>query len=373
MNALRTSVAAATALMLSASGLAAQALGTGIPTKAGETGSRVGLSGATFLEIPIGARETALGGAAAASTSGLTALYWNTAAAADLRGPSAAVSFNDLYGGSGLKQTYAAAAIPVQALGVVGFSFNYFTSGEIVATTEQFPEGGDPTAGGTVSWDGYAAGLHLARRLTDRLAIGIAGKYISDGITYARASWVAMDASTEFRTGLFGTTLGASLSNLGTTSHYDGPAIQSVITRDRDVYPVTRDMDVKYKMKDVPLPSMVQFAISTQIIGGPEALFPALGNTNGLTLDAAMATGNDRAIQPLAGIEYRFRDVFFARIGKRFYMPSDGPWSYSYGLAGGVGLKFPVLGRHFTFDYATSYQGSTDLPATNTFTLQYGY
>lgn len=373
MNALRLSVAATTALMLSASTLAAQALGTGIPTKPGETGSRVGLSGATFLEIPIGAREIALGGAAAASTDGLTALFWNTAATADIRGPSVSVSFNDLYGGSGLKQTYAAFAVPLGDIGVIGLSFNYFTSGEIIATTEAFPEGGDPTAGGTVSWDGYAAGLHFARRLTDRLAVGLAGKYVSDGITFARASWVALDASTVFRTGLLGTTIGASLTNLGTTSHYDGPAVEAVVTRDRDVFPVTRDVDVKFKMKDVPLPAMAQFAIATQIIGGPEALLPNMGTNNGLTLNAAVATGNDRAIQPIAGLEYRFHDVFFARVGKRFYMPSDGPWSYSYGLAGGVGLKLPVMGRHFTFDYATSYMGSTDLPATNTFTFQYGY
>lgn len=372
MNARHSLVALATATMVAAAPAAAQGLGTPLPPSTTAT-NEVGLSGATFLEIPVGARETALGGAAAASTSGLTALYWNTAASVDIQHISGAVSKATLFGSSGLTHTYAAIGFPFGGANLAALSFSYFTSGDITRTTESFPEGGDPSAGGTVRWDAYAVGAHYARRLTDRLAVGVAGKYITEGVQFAGASWLATDLSTHFRTGLFATTIGASVQNLGSNARFKGSQLERNIPSSGDVFPTTRDVQVVFRMQDVQLPTSVQFAIATEVMGSESALLRGLGPDHGVTVNAAVTDGYDRAIQPILGLEYRFRHVLFGRIGKRFYMPSDGPWSMRYGLAGGFGLAFPVFERRFTFDYASSYMSTSALPATQSFTIQFGY
>lgn len=373
MKTLHALVALVGATLATATPAAAQALGQGIPFNRGTKSNEVALSGAVFLEIPVGAREAALAGSATASTQGLTALYWNTAAAADIQTVSGTVSRADLFGNSGLRHSYAAVGIPFGGANLFGLSLSYFTSGDIERTTEAFPEGGDPGAGGTVRFDGYAAGLHLARRLTDRLSVGVAGKYVTEGVEFARARWFAADLSTQFRTGIFATTLGASVQNVGSSAKWSGSRLEQNILSARDVFPTTRDIRVTYRMQEVQLPTAVQFAAATEVLGGEGALYSGLGPTHGLTLNAAVSDGFDRAIQPVLGVEYRFRNIVAARLGKRFYAPEDGPWSTRYGLAGGVGLSFPVLNRRFTFDYASSYLSTSELPATQSFTVQFGY
>ena len=351
----------------------AQALGQGIVATRGSKANEVALSGAVFLELPVGARETALGGAAAATTNGLTALYWNTAAAVDLNSVSAAVSRSDLFGKSGLQHTFAAVGIPFGGANMIGVSLNYFTSGDIERTTESFPDGNDPNAGGTVSFDAYAASVHYARRLTDRLSVGFAGKYITEGVEFASNSWFAGDISTQFRTGIFSTTLGATIQNLGTSSRWEGNRLIQNISSARDVFPTTRDIQVTYRMQDVQLPTSVQFAATTELLGGESAISSALGPEHNLSMNLAVTDGFDRAIQPIVGAEYRFRNIVAARIGKRFYMPEDGPKSTSYGLSGGIGVSFPVFERRITVDYATAYLSTSALPPSQSFTVQFGY
>ena len=376
MTRLHTTLAAAVAaaaLLAPRATARAQAVGNTVSSQHGRTGTQVGLSGATFLELPVGAREAALSGAAAATSNGLTSLFWNTAASAEVRNVSAALSRSNLYGNSGLQQTYAAVGVPLGGATFAGVSFNHFTSGEIVRTTEQFPNGGDPSGGGTVEWIAYSVGLHGARRLTDRLSVGAAAKYISEGATIAHASWYALDVSTLFRTGLYGITLGASVQNLGGDGRFGGKELERTVPSRAEVFPVTRTVPIELNMESVPLPGIVQFAVNAELLGGPNAIFHAGGRYHTLMLNAAVVDPTDRAIQPLAGVEYTFRQVLSLRAGKRFYTPEDGPWSYGYGMSYGLGLAFPVFQRRFTFDYATFRMSSSDLPMTNTFTLQLGY
>jgi hypothetical protein len=353
--------------------VAGQAIGIGIGGATGNTGTRIGLYSGTFLELPIGAREFALAGAVAATTSGVTAFHWNTAAAADIRSITAALSQNDLYGGSGLKQSYGALAIPVGGASVIGISVNHFSSGEIVRTTELYPEGGDPSAGGVVTWNSMSAGLHAARRMTDRLSVGVTAKYVTEGVDFAKATWLAADFSTIFRTGLFGTTLGASVNNLSGSSHFTGPALQRNIPRSRDVFPLQRSVDVEFKMREANLPTIVQFAIATEVFGTSSALFGSRYAGHAFTVNTAVTDAFDQPITPIIAAEYRLRQVLSLRVGKRVWNGEDGVYSKSYGLSKGIGLSLPVLGRRFTADYAHGYVSSSDLTATQSFTFQFGY
>ena len=372
MITLRRTLALATAVAASAPTLGAQGIGTGIPSERGQSRSQVGIYAGTFLEIPVGAREAALAGAVAATTAGLSALYWNTAATADLGALSGTLSRSSLYGSSGLTHTFGAIGMPIGG-NVVALSVTYFTSGDIDRTTEQFPEGADPSAGATVRWDAFSTGLHFSRRLTDRLSFGVAGKYIVEGVDFATASWIAGDLSTLFRTGIFATTLGASISNLSGGSSFGGPALERNIPRDRDAFPVSRDVNVQFDMKNVNLPAIAQFAISTEVFGGAGALRQSPNGEHGLTVSGAMQSADDRPLEPTLAVEYRFRNMIAARVGKRFRTDTEMDGGMGYGLSGGFGLAFPVMQRRMTFDYAAWYQSTTALPINHTITLQFGY
>jgi hypothetical protein len=344
-------------------------LGTGLTQPAGASATNVSQTGANFLQIPVGARELALAGAGSANASGIASFYWNTASAAELRSVTGGFSRSNLFD-SGMEHVYGAVAIPFMGSSVFGLSINYFTSGDIIVTTEAFPEGGDPEAGGTVAWNGFAGGLHFARRMTDRLSVGAAAKYITEGITIAEASWLAADFSTVFRTGLYGTTIGASLTNLGTTSRLKGNGVRTVVPSSRDVFPVSRGVYVEYDTEQMPLPAALQFSLATDVMGGAESLF-STDPSMGLVVNTAFNKSTDSPIQPAIGVEYRFRNLLFARIGKRFFNESQGPWTGSSGMGYGLGLSFPVMNRRMNFDWGMMQYGA--LPATQSVTLQFGY
>src|SRR5690606_725460 len=200
-------------VVVSAGGLAAQSrTDTARQPAPGDGVYRVANRGAAFLELGVGARALALGGAFVALGEGPTSLYWNPAGIADIPGIAGAVSHETLYGNSGLTNSFVAVAMPMGA-GATGLSVTYFSSGQIERTTERYPEGGDPTAGQYVEWSGLALGASYARQITDRLSFGGTFKFAQEGMSFARAHYYGADFGIRFRTGLYGITLGTALTN----------------------------------------------------------------------------------------------------------------------------------------------------------------
>ena len=177
----RFSASLAAALLLVPCGaLVGQGTGTVLLPDPQNPTTRVGTRGANFLEIGVGARGLALGGAYTALAEGVTALYWNPAGIAELEGPAAAFSIADLYGDAGISHTFAGGIMPVGSNGAFGIALTQLSSGDIQRTTELFPDGGDPAFGNTFSYTASAAGLYYARRLTDRLGLGVGVKFATE-------------------------------------------------------------------------------------------------------------------------------------------------------------------------------------------------
>ena len=162
----RTVLAALGVLLLPVA-LGAQGTGTIQVPRGNEDISRVATRGATFLSLGVGARPLALGGANTAASGDLSSMYWNVAALGDIQSATAFVSYEKLYGNSGLSNTFGAIALPALG-GTFGVSLTAFSSGEMTRTTEADPDGGDPTFGDIVEWTATAVGLHYARPFTER-------------------------------------------------------------------------------------------------------------------------------------------------------------------------------------------------------------
>ena len=358
-------VGAATALL--GAPLRAQGPGGLLPTPTDQA-SRAGTRGANFLHIGIGARAGGMAGAVTSSVTGPMGWYWNPAGASTSEGFSIVAGYQDLYADLGLNQSYAAVSIPLLG-GVVGAHLNTLSSGDIKRTTEANPFG-ERLGGSTFQWNSTVAGLGYARRLTDRLSVGGQFKYISEGITDASTSWMAVDVGTQFNTGLFGTTLGGSIRNVGGTSRADGALIQRVIqTTDGSVLREARRVDLFTRTVEIPV--VFQFSLGSDILGSANSILGGAGGKNALNAEIAVTDGTDIATQFALGAEYSFNNTVFLRAGKRMYNDDRDRGvdnATAIGLAGGFGLRFPVAGRSVKFDY--SYQGAGALQNIQVFSFE---
>ena len=353
----------------------AQTAGPGIGTPlvpgAASSNSRVGTRGANFLEIGLGARAVGMAGAYAALAEGLPALYWNLAGTADAQGVAGGLNYAQLYGSSGLDFMWGGAVMPIGA-GVIGLQVGQLTSGDIDRTSFDYPDGGDPVGGNTFDYTSTMAAVSYARRLTDRLAFGLGVKYASEGIQAAKATYIGADVGLKFRTGLYGTTLGASLANVGSSGNFEGQAVQTN-TFNTFIPGLVR---VDYTTQDMEMPTIFRFSIMTDVIGGPEALASQNANLGSLRVVGDFANAIDTDLQFAIGAEYGWRNLLFLRLGKRWLNENlsgdvgDND-AFSRGMSLGGGLRLPFAGRHVGFDYA--WQGAGELPSNNHFSFEFGF
>ena len=363
------------ALVLATSGeLLGQGSGTPLENRRDEPITRTGTRGASFLEIGVGARAQGLGGSYTARALGPTALYWNTAATALAETFAAAFSHTELFEGSGVTHQFAGALLPTR-LGTVGVSVIALSSGRMIRTTEEYPLGGDPQFGAEFEWTATAIGLHYARRITDRLSVGVAGKVATEGITGATATYVGADLSTLFDTGLYGITLGATLANLGSSGRMQGQLVENRLAPgdNEDLYGNRRRQDIVLKTQEAPLPTQFRVGIVMDLLGSATALL-APNPDHRIAFVSDVSDAINTSVQTGIGFEYSFRDIFFLRGGKRWLNEdrAEHRSDFTFGLAGGAGLRIPLGGaRMIGIDY--SYQDHGDLNNTQVISVEVAF
>lgn len=363
-------IAVAALLAAAPQGAAAQADGSGIEPDNNTLPSRQGTRGANFLNLPIGARASALAGAVVGSEDGSTAWYWNPAGIAVMETMSAGFTRQNLYSDLDISLNYFGIGIPLFG-GVIGAHATSLNSGDILRTDEVNPDGGNAVTGSVFDWTSTSIGIGYARRLTDRLNVGATVKYVSEGMNNATITWGALDAGTTFRTGLYGLTIGAALSNVGPSSRMKGSATERIVFTDQVSPQVT---NFEYSTRETDLPTMFRFSVGTDLLGSSESLFgTALGSSHRLTGEVAFSDAIDSNLQSAYALEYGFANILFFRGGKRFYNDDRTSGSAaSYGLSGGAGLRFPIgQSRALRFDYA--YTSFGDLENVQVFTFELGH
>jgi hypothetical protein len=180
-------------------------------------GAQSGTAAAEFLDIPVGARATAMGGAFGATASDGTALYWNPAGIARLPERTATFEYAQWY--VGVDVNYAAVTTPTRFGSVgVGITAVRYDDMDVISETTNDQE---PT-GETFSAGSYAVSLSYARSLTDRFALGGTVKLVREQIANSAANGVAFDVGTLFTTPFQGVRLGASIQNFGSKMRMSG-------------------------------------------------------------------------------------------------------------------------------------------------------
>lgn len=318
--------------------------------------TRVGTRGANFLHIPVGARANAMGGASISSIEGPSALFWNPANIATREQLSLFMSYTQLYSNSGIRDIAAALSVPI-GQGAIGVSVQQFSSGEMMYTTERSPQGNDPVLQGEFSWTGTAVAGHYARNVTDRLTTAIGVRFVQEGIELAHNNFVGFDVSTRFNTGLYGLSVAASIMNMGSSGSFSGPAVERAITQPRyNGQPTGRDVPIVFNSRDVQMPTTFNFGLLSQLYGQPDALF-GQDPDHRLIVEGAIRDAIDTDLQTSIGLEYGFKNSYFARIGKKFFNEQNGPWEFADGFGFGGGLRVPFLGRRLAIDYGYVIMG----------------
>ena len=149
-----------------------------------------GTGAADFLKIPVGARETSLGGAFTAVADNADAVYYNPAGLNLLQSPEAAFSQNKFV--EGVSQQWFAGAYPYKA-GVFGFGANYLSVSAFDAYDTGDNRTGSVAASNLALYLSWGGGSPLDYKFIRAVSYGATVKYISETLDTERGSGYGLD------------------------------------------------------------------------------------------------------------------------------------------------------------------------------------
>ncbi len=300
----------------------------------GRSVSNVGTTAAPFLEIGVGARAVAMGGAFVGTADDASALHWNPAGIARLSQVELLFVHTDWL--CGLDFDFVGAVLPLGRWGSIGASVTALSMSDMPVRTVEMPEG----TGEQFSAGDLALALSYGISLTDRFSIGFSGKYIYQSIWKEHAWGLALDIGTLFTTGFHGMRIGAALRNLGTDMRMQGDDL--LIYHDPDPKKLGNNERIFADLKTDawPLPLTFQVGVAMEALRSP---------MHGLTFAADALHPSDNTESLHLGCEYAFREMFFLRAGYNNLFLRDG----EEGLTLGAGLAVRLVGnRSIRVDYA---------------------
>lgn len=299
---------------------------------------KAGTSAAPELNIPIGARDVAMSGAAISSVNGVNAIFWNPAGL-DVgdQGTSAMFSYRSYIADIGVN--YLAVSSRFSGLGSLGLTLRTFNIGEIHVTTEDQTEG----TGEIINPTFFVFGLTYSKLLTDHVSIGAAVNLVNESFANVGATGVAFDAGVQYKNlgGMQGLSVGVSVKNIGTSMQYSGAGLWVQATDPNSERGLT---NYKVEAASAQMPSIIQIGLGYN---------KKLGENSNALLSVTFENDNYGTDQYRIGAEYSFRNSFFIRLGYLYSKDQGGEKSIfqNYTLGAGVDLK-EIMGVAITFDYA---------------------
>ena len=291
----------------------ALALPAGIAAGA-DPASSAGTSAAAFLNIPMGARAAAMGGAFTGLADDVYALYWNPAGITKLDTMQATFMQNSWL--QGVSGQYIAGVYPLGYDMTVGASIMTLNSGTIEGR-----DAGDNVYNYSASDSAMAASIGTL--LQDNVLVGASAKIISQNIDNESASGFGLDVGAVYMLS-DGMTLGAAIQNFTL-----GP--------------------LKFVDETGTLPMNIRVGIGFKTA--------AFSFENPTVIVADLNTPSDNSPSVGFGGEYWMSEVFSVRAGYRMQMGGSNDIGSSgllpAGFTLGCGLKYVMLsGMSLGFDLA---------------------
>ena len=318
------------ALLFGACSVGALAQENPTPDPADREFSKLGAGSGSFLNIPIGARATALGSSYAGVADDATAMYWNPAGITQMAGASVGYSFGLMF--AGINHHFAGVTFPVGEQFRAGVSALSYGTDDIEETTMFNQEG----TGATYRVRDLALGFTFAGQLTDQFSFGVSGKFINLTMASLSANGVAFDFGTLYKPGLMGLRLGFSVHNLSGGVQYTGTALTQTGTTDQNTG--NQNPDAQLQAGEASLPLIFRAGISSDLLEGDDA--------NSLLVSTEFSTASDRGEYVGLGVEYVWNKFVAARVG--YQHGTDN----AFGLTGGIGLSYETGSFDGSIDYS---------------------
>jgi hypothetical protein len=323
------------------------------PTYAGDP-ARIGQAAGVQVQVPVSARDMAMGGANIALTSGLNALYWNPAGLPRMQNAGAGqfsrmTIFNDI------GVSYLAVAFQSEDLGAIGLSIKSFDFGDIPFTTN---EDMDAISGRTFSPTFVTIGLTYAKNLTEAVNVGVTAKVINETAPRVSGTAFAFDIGLQYDRlgGIDGVSFGVVIKNIGTNMQYTGSGLGSTY-----ITGLTRDDVLKRESASNQLPASIE-------LGAAYKAF--VMEDQNLTVSGVFQSNNFENDVIRGGLEYAYQDMIFARVGYNFVENLEAE-DQLYDFTLGAGIHYAVGEVDLTLDYA--FRNSEYFDANNMFTLTIGF
>lgn len=333
-----------------------------------------------FLRISPDARSGGMGDVGVATIPDANSIFWNLSKIPFAKSNSAiALTYTPWLKGLGLNDVYLVSGSGYYQLDdqqAISASLRYFSLGNI-----QFTDAlGNPLQQYRPREFSVDAGY--SRKLSDKLGIGIALRYISSnlangqsasGSTYKTGSAVAGDLSI-FNDGseggsVSGLNWGATLTNLGSKIGYTTDATE------KDFIPANLGLGVAY-VNVFDETSKITFGLDVNklLVPTPPAVFDSAGLANyhskGVVSSWFSSFGDApggfseelKEFQISVGAEYAYNDQFFFRAGYFYEAPTKGDRKY---FTVGAGLNYNMFGLNFSY-LIPSGSGINQNPLSNT-------
>lgn len=314
--------------------------------------TKTGTTAASFLLIEPSARVAAQGNVGATARTDALSAYYNPGALGFQ--PASNAGFTHSQWLADIDFNHAAVALKLGPSQTVALSVTSLSSGDIAVRTPDQPQG----TGELYSVEDLALGLGYGRRFTDRFGGGLTVKYVQETIWNSTARTVALDAGMIYELP-FRAVLGASISNFGTPTSFDGTDLRIRYDQDPDVFGDNDNLPAALETDDFPLPVFFRVGMSLPV---------QIGADSRLTVAADAYQPSDNSNSVSVGGEWTYADLVFARAGYQNLFMEDAEG----GLRVGGGLQYRVSGFDLSFDYAWADHGSR-LGATQRFTLGVGF
>ncbi len=292
--------------------------------------SKVGMAGAQFLKIGVGAKYQALGEASVAIANDAYSMFWNPAGLAEVEGTDFAFTSVDWL--LDVKLNYFGAAKAFEGVGVIGVSATMLSMDDIEITTFDNPDG----TGEFYTATSYAIGASYARQLTTQFSFGGSIKFLGEKIHNATANGVALDFGTLLYTGFRSLRVGMSMSNVGSDMTFGGSDLD-VNYDDRDGEGNNPGVTAQLKATPYDLPLLFRMGLAYDVQFGPKSL---------VTFAGEFKHPNDNEQQGSLGMQYGYSERFFLRAGQKINYAEEG-----LTLGGGLSLPFGESSK-LTLDYA---------------------
>ncbi len=301
--------------------------------------SNVGTTAASFLDIGIGARSLAMGGAFTAVANDATALYWNPAGITNILQPTAHFYYAPWF--VDIDFTHGAAVVPLGRMGTLGLSITSVTMDEMKVRTLQVPEG----TGELFEVSNLALATTYARKLTDRFSFGLNIKLVQEKIWHMNANVIAADVGCLFVTKNKGIRIGMSISNFGSKMKLEGYDTERDFDIDETIFGNNDKIDSHLDTQGWPLPLVFRAGISKDIIDDKMHNLTHAG-------DAIHPNNNYEYLN--LGLEYTFMGIGSIRAGQSYIFLDEQAKSEEINnqFTFGAGLNYKIpRGPRIQLDY----------------------